>query len=47
MKIRVACWNHMVRPSVNSSMPMMREPAPAVVAMAMDMVPNLTVAYGK
>lgn len=46
-KMRVACWNHIVRPSVTSSTPMMREPASAVVAMATDMVPNLRVAYGK
>nr|MCF0103690.1 hypothetical protein [Streptomyces sp. MH191] len=46
-KTLVAFWNHIVRPSVTSSTPMISEPAPAVVDMVTDMVPSLSVAYGK
>ena len=39
-KTRTMLWNHMVRPSVTSSTPMIREPAPAVVAIASVMLPS-------
>ena len=44
---RTMLWNHIVMPSMTSSTPMISDPAPAVVAMAMVRLPSCRLAYGK
>ncbi len=46
-KIRTSGWNQAVRPSTISRMPMIIEPAPAVVDIATVRPPRLRWAYGK
>lgn len=43
-KTRTMLWYHIVRPSVISRTPMIRDPAPAVVDMASVMLPSVMLA---
>ena len=44
---RTMDWNHIVRPKATNRTPMIREPAPAVVASESVNCPSWKLAYGK